>query len=602
MTLSSKAATLFAGYGGGHYSVLPQQLVVAEDADGDPVFCLELIKRMGDLTPAGQYAVLDFALDADFRLDDALQLARSSTADAAILPAAVHSGFARLYPTTSQVLPEASLLDPVPLGWTGAHYARWISRLSVLAGELLKGAILAGNLLLGARVEFEVAGVAPRVPVAVEFDPATLLQAILSGRANRQIPVSDVLAFFTGPTSGWPVKLSAPPTPELSQPLADRIIAAYATLIPAPAVTDPAYVQFNYPGQVDAGTVQWDLSQPAAVFRQYVLTLDPLSTLAPVVASGGGDKLIRDVVVPPLNFGIYNIDLTADLPRNRVGVPALGVNLQVAAHPPSRPSSISKTVTLSEPEDRASVQLQLTPRESLAYTTSGFAIVVAGQNEWQFQSAPCSRSDDWTKLTMDDFPVLFAHLSAASRLLAMAKLAVTLTCTIDDRNIQQQFEMNTGVSDLSLAIPRSATNAQIVVTAVPADGSPALTMPAMPPGRIPLDVTSFPGYGPHIVSIACSFGESGSAPLFLDLLREDQPEDSTDGGKVVLTPDQPSATWGYFAASPFHGGYRYRRSASIDMPAGEWAAPLSPFSVLQVNGEGLPCTAASAISIPTGPA
>ena len=113
--------SMFAPFGGGHYAVLPQQLVVAQDADGNLSFRLELIKRLGDFSAAGQYAVLDFALDGDFPLDDGLTAARAADASATVAPVTVNSGFARLYSTTNEVVPTADLLAPIPLGWAGSN-------------------------------------------------------------------------------------------------------------------------------------------------------------------------------------------------------------------------------------------------------------------------------------------------------------------------------------------------------------------------------------------------------------------------------------------------------------------------------------------------
>ena len=54
----------------------------------------------------------------------------------------------------------------------------------------------------------------------------------------------------------------------------------------------------------------------------------------------------------------------------------------------------------------------------------------------------------------------------------------------------------------------------------------------------------------------------------------------------MLAPAQPDATWGYVAASPFHSGFRYRRSATAALPAAAWSSILSPFQPLLLAADG----------------
>lgn len=583
--LSSGAVSAFAPFGQGSYAVLPQQMAVAQDADGNPKFQLDIIKRIGDFSSSGQYAVLDFAVNGDFRLDDALAAARAVDSGATVAPVGVNNGFARLYPTASDVVLPPDLLTPIPLGWTGSDYARWTMRLSSDAGELLKGSIASGSLLLGARLEFEVIGVAPRISLGVEFDPAQLLSWLLDGRSGRQMAASDVVSAFTAPPSNTPVKLQGDPPLEYPEAMAGRVIATYASLTPAAGLTDPACVLFPDPASLASGRVVWDLSQPAAASRQWVMMLDPFSSLAAAVARNGLDSLVNEVAIAPLQLGLCNIDFTANLPQHRSGVPALGVNVEVPAHPPMRPSSISPSITLAEPQDSGSVQFRISPSETLSYSVTTFAIVVAGQNETQYSGTPRVMSDAWVRLNADDFPVKFAHISAESRLTALAQLAVVLRYSVDGSDIAQQVSLTTAAPDVAVGVPLGATNASLSISATPTDGSPGIPLPPLALGRIFLDVMSFREYGPHIIVIEGIFNGT-TAPLFVELLREDQSPDSDTPGKVALTPDKPSTTWGYFAASPFRAGYRYRKSGPTDLPPAPWSQVVDPFTPLSVVADG----------------
>jgi len=587
----SPLGTMFAPFRSGSFAVLPEHLALGTNADGTPKFTLELIQRFGDFTSAGQYAVLDLSLAGDFGLDAALTVARAQSATATAAPIGIAGGFARLFPTAGDVTPTSDALAPVALGTSGEDYARWTTRLSADAGELIKGAIAGGSLLLGARVEFDVVGVAPRVAATVDFQPAALLTALLAGRSDRTMSTSDVVAAFTGPPVSFPLKIAggAVPAGDFSAAVASRLFAAYATLAPAPSVSDPPFVRIADPSRLGVEVTQWDLSQPAPGRRQYVLTLDILTGLRAWVAKNGLGSLVRDLTVPMLQVGTHNVDFSANLPPNRQGVAVIGANVDVAANPPSRPSSVSQTVTFEEPNDSGSLQFQLSPSEQLAYTLAGFAVVAVGADVAEYQMPPRPLTDVWVQLGADDFPVAFAHVTAAPRLLALATVNVVLSYTVGGRSERLQATLNAQCSGVALALPRNATGAILAIAATPLDGNAALQLPPMAPGRIDLDVTAFREFGPHRVAVSASL-RPGDRALYLDLVSEEAAAGGTAPDQIFLTADQPSATWGYVAASPFHAGYRYRTSASQSSAAGTWSPFLSPFEPLALERDGTPAT------------
>jgi hypothetical protein len=142
-----------------------------------------------------------------------------------------------------------------------------------------QGTLSVSTLLFRARVEFDVIGVSPRLPVTVQFEPAQLLGALLAGNTTRQIAYRDLLVILTDPRA-LPLRIVGTPadTDEewLPQAIVDRVAAAYGSLVPAPAPLDSSYIALRDPGPLDAGTVRWDLSNAVAVPRQWVSTLDPM--------------------------------------------------------------------------------------------------------------------------------------------------------------------------------------------------------------------------------------------------------------------------------------------------------------------------------------
>jgi hypothetical protein len=584
---SAATVSAFAPFQTGSYAVVPQQLALATDASGNPTFTLDLVERTGDFSVAGQYAVLDLALRGDFALDDALAGARLTAPGATVTPIAISGGFARLYPTAGEVEPSSDVLAPIALGLDGVNFARWTARLSADAGELIKGAIAGGSLLLGARVEFDAVGVATRVAATVAFEPAQLVTSLVAGKAGGLISTADVVAAFTGAQETFPLKIvgGGVPAGDFAAAVAERIFGAYATLAPSPGNGDPPYVLLTNASALPTTTVQWDLSQPALGRRQWVLLLDVLTALRAFVARSGLESLVRNVSVPALAVGLFNVDVNANLPPNRIGVPAIGAIANVAANPPFRPSSISETMTFTEPDDSGSFAFRIGPLETLAYALSGFAVATAGGMVRELTMPPQPRSAAWVQLGADDFPVLFAHVTAADRLLAIAVLTATLTYVLDAEPRLLHAALNAQTTGASFAMPRAATGTELTVAATSLDGSSSLTLGPVTPGRVELDLPSFPEFGPHRISIRAAL-TAGDPTLVLDVIAQESEEAGALPEQLFLTADQPNGGWGYVASSPFKAGYRYRTSAVAAAPAGAWSALLSPFVPLTLAANG----------------
>ena len=607
-TVVSTGATIIAPFAGESYTVLPQDLQLATNADGSPKLQLDLVENLGDFSASGQYAELDFSIAGNFPLDTALSLVRTNSPAATVKPVAIDGGFGRLYATASAgTIPlPADMLTPITLGWWSQDLARWTLRTSRDAGELIKGALNGqSSLLLGARVEASVLGVAPRLPVYAQFSPTTLLAGLLANHPDRSISVPEIYSFFfSAPLAQYPATLTTVPDgshANLAQIMTDRIVAAYATLVPSPGINDSAFVQFKPLNQIDTATTRWDLNEPTLVMRPYVFMLDPFSSIRalnnPAVMAG----IVKEITVPPLSLGLTRLNLTASLPPSRVGVSALGARVDLPPNPPVRPFSISKTVLFTPPNDSGSVDLTLGANETLEYTVTCFAVIAAGNFVQKYESAAQEHNENWVQLTTGDFPLNFAHIVASSRLLNLASIEGVLSYQVGARTVQQSFRLSAGSSDIAVAVPASATASSITLQAVPLDGSAPLALSPMALGRIDLDVNSFAGYGPHTVTVQCQLN-AGDAPLFIELIPEVQASDSQAiPGKMALTPDQPSSTWGYVAISPFHAGYCFRVAAATGNPPASWSAPCSPDSalVLDLNGAAISNIASASTTAPT---
>ncbi|HEY3674863.1 MAG TPA: hypothetical protein VGK84_02620, partial [Candidatus Tumulicola sp.] len=365
---------------------------------------------------------------------------------------------------------------------------------------------------------------------------------------------------------------------DVAAALSARIFAEYGTLAPAPGTNDPPFVAFAM-AQLSSAPVQWDLSQPALGMRQWVVTLDLLASLREL-ASSAIAGLVRYINIPQVPVGECTLRLNADLPLARAGVAVIGANVEIAANPPARPSSIASSVTFAEPDDAGTVQFRIDPAEALAYTTSGFAVITAGTLVRQYAATPQARSDPWVQLYDADFPVTFATVTAAPRLLALANVRVAVSYQLENQPVALESDLSAQHPATSIAIPRIATAATMTVSAIPQDGSAMLTLAPVTPEAIDLDFATFPEYGPHTISISAK-NVAGGPPLSIDLLAQEQGDVA---GAVpdqrFFTIDQPNASWGYVASSPFCAGYRYRVSATAGAAAGVWSDVQSPFAPL----------------------
>ncbi len=180
------------------------------------------------------------------------------------------------------------------------------------------------------------------------------------------------------------------------------------------------------PATVSGDLVMWDLSVPCKVVRQAVMALDQIGGFSSAVASG----IVREVTVPKMPLGQWSIDVTANFPAHRGGLGEIGVSVEIAANPPWRPASVNHQLALVEPEDSANFQLQLSPREALSYTAVPYAVLAGvGAQVQNYTGAVSQHADTWIRLSMEDFPVAFAHISATPALLALADITVQFSYT-----------------------------------------------------------------------------------------------------------------------------------------------------------------------------
>src|ERR1700730_13438988 len=162
---------IYASYEAGPYLLWPTALDVGLLGPGRPDFQIVFVRSSGT---GAAYGVLDLGIK---RLQDttgALAWLRGVDPKATVAMVPFQSGFIRLVSGPELMTVPPDLLQPSPLGWGGIDSTRWNIQLSADSASVLKAG-LTSTLVLTARAEVEVLGVAPRVASTAVFDPAALV-------------------------------------------------------------------------------------------------------------------------------------------------------------------------------------------------------------------------------------------------------------------------------------------------------------------------------------------------------------------------------------------------------------------------------------------
>jgi hypothetical protein len=582
---------LFYPYQGSDFTLLTDALEITRRGDGAPDFWMELVRRMGRFTEADTYGRIEFRVQMRDRSAEALTLLRAKHPEARLQPAVFTGGFLRLQ---SFQLPDESRIElppPAPLACNGLGTIRSIITAPASLAVKIKGALQGEALALTAVAELALAGVTPRLPMQVSFNPKQLVTELRS-LADEQghLAHDELVAFCRRDSAGLPLQISGPLTAEtmevFAQVMADRIMERFGTFIASPQEAVQPYLALMPPEQVGDGRVDWDLSQPQQVIRPLVLRLDPLDAARRIVEERGVEAVYGEITVPPLPTGVVPITVTANLPDQRPGVLEIGATLYAPPHPPWRMQAVSETCAFTPPDDRREVHLHLSPREAPAYSYSTYAVVqqTNGVNQWNSELKP--HAGNWLYLGPDAFPVDFVVLEADRALLDLATLHGTLQWSEDEAPQRQTFLLDLGSPMMALALPKGVSGATLTMEAQARRSDRVVRLGPMPARTMRLGLYSFPEYGPHTVQVTWAVND-GTGLSVIELLPEDCTE--ADGLLAILafTPDQPTKTWTYFSQSPFASGYRYRLQHEPEAPPAPWSAICSPFEPLTIQAQAV---------------
>ncbi len=573
----------------GNPLLTPAGLEVAV-SDGRPQFLLELVRGANPALPPAPYGVLDLKVQPHYPMANGLTLLRAAHPAAMLDPVLFAGGFLRLIPEGDDGGVPAELRSPTAVTWNGLATGRSVMRLSQDTVALLKGALQGGVLALYARAEMEIRGIAPRLSVRVRFDPQALLTGLRSFADGKEaIPREKIVQFFARDRSAMPVQVVGDnDDPDgFAQAMTDWVRARFASFVPAPEDEMSPCFALKQAADVGSGSFEWDLGQAMVTFRPLSMTLHPLEAARRLVAKEGITSVLRETVVPPIATGLYPVAVSANLPPVRPGILAAGVNLKAAPRLPFRPQAVTESGELTPPDDRITLHLRLAPGESPSFTYSTYLIRKdsSGVSELTGPETPATGGSLY--LSPADFPLQFVSLHASSSLLELATLDGSCRWRQAQHEITQPFQMDDGRQTVALGLPPEASDATLEVRAHSRAGGAVVTLGPLPARSLELGLHSFREYGPHAVSIECTF-QGDARLLAVDLVAEDRSETSGTVSVVALTPSEPHKVWTYFAPSPFTPGYRFRLHAGADETPQAWSEARSPFESLELTAGGAP--------------
>ncbi|MEL7495731.1 MAG: hypothetical protein AAGJ95_17460 [Cyanobacteria bacterium J06554_11] len=604
--IQTDALSLYRPYEGrGRVLLLPDRLDIALKADGAPDFRLALIRGKNPFLPPAPYGLIDFRVAPHYATAEGLAFIRQQNAQAMVAPLSFSGGHLRLT-LSDQVETSAQfeLEPPQSLAWNGLGNARSLQRLSPDVTGLLKQALEKGStFILQAQAEMELQGVSPRLPIQVQFNPATLMAAITERLGQTLVARAALMRLLEEERLALPVRLVGDvetlDNTSLAETLTDWIAARFAQSVPAPEPNRGAYIELSPTKEIPVGDYTWDLSTPFRCYRPAVFTLDPLRAARQLVESAGLSAVFDEVTVPSLSTGKTTIEVRANLPDSQMGILELGVDLYAAPNPPYRVQAIAQSVSFTASDDPSSLQLRFSPKEIPRYQVSTYVIAKTETGIARIESDKWEHQGTQLLLSPTHFPVQFVPVEASLALLKLA--AITGVCrwrygkaTEDGAEPseaeqlagEQSFQLTSDRPEITLSLPQDATQSVLEIEAhsISSDASDRLLkLGPYPAAALRLGRYSFLEYGPHSVEIECLFPPLSVDPIQLfavDMLAEGEAETVTT---LSFTRDRPKKEWTWFAQSPFSPGYRYRVHALPGESLTPWSEPQSAFNPLIIS-------------------
>ncbi|MHA7191985.1 hypothetical protein ACX80N_17000 [Arthrobacter sp. MDT2-16] len=431
-------------------------------------------------------------------------------------------------------------------------------------------------------VDTQLLAVPPSVNLVVKLDPATLLSG-LTGTVISWAMLNDLFATeLIHRAAGEPAALgfdivggdpSAVLPEQFALAMALRVRQRFGSFAADPAAAGEPHISIA--ADLSGDVQSWDLAQHEAGLYPVALALPQPEEVLAEILNGDTEDYIRFVDVAPLTTGFRRVTVSANLPLDRSGL-LTAVRLRKPANP-WRPTPIDDFVVLTAPEDRDTVVLQLSPRESPDVEANAVVRLAHGfpRSSTTFEGPTVISRATTVLLGPDSFPVHFVTVAASTAVLEQATLHGTTTWVDTADSGTLTFHLDLAHPSRSLPLPLNTTAGATQLVAAGPHGQQAVLRGLVAPPEGPVTLSDFPLYGHNAVDVTCNFGPAKAGTQKTEFI----PEESIDlpEHRTLLTfgPRTPSQRYIWFSTSVFATGYRFRRINRAGA-AEDWSAIQPP--------------------------
>lgn len=545
--LSVPAGPLWQAYDAENWLAPASGLAIGMDDNGLPQVHLALTRGALPGRPPDPFAMLDITVVTGRDIDPSLAALRDHHAGATLT---------FLAPDRCHIhLGDPLLSAPVgdPLDMVSSGQSRMIRQLGWDSGLALKAVLEAGINPFHLAGSAGYVGISPRVGAVVGFDGGLIaaLQTCLSAPVfTRDDLERDLLIQLeTLPMTGID-GASGPFRDALCATLADRI---FGTLT-QPLGSDAAYRPIARLTGQDIAPARWDLLTPYITTRWLPLGAQDNTLLDQHLARKGAAGIVTERVLAAFPRHQHRLECHLNFPASAPDIHALGVSVQAPAFPPYRPAAANAAAIVTA--DFATLTLLLSPGEPLAYTLSCFCVVETASGVQQFFGAPQMRNDTLMVLSPTDFGVSIYNIKATQDLLDMASLQLSCSYEHEEQTILQTCDLTD--SDVTVIVPREATNGQLTLTATQHQTAATLTLGPMPLRTTTVSAHLFAGFGPQSATLV--WGQADDSTLAIEVMPSAQ--GGSDQQTLAFTRLMPTRVYRYNSQTPFAPGFHYRKMGS----------------------------------------
>jgi len=564
----------------GNVTAIPLSLEIAKNKEGKLAFTLEFLRRRSSFGEPKPYGMLQFSLNNSPITEFMTNAIREEWPRYPIERPLFFQGFMRLIPTFDLLEEDRAVLqEPIALNDMVIAQIRFARKISSDVASGLKKALQHQTMLVNAFAECTLKGVAPRIPIKTEFNPAKLIKSLerFTGKV-AVFSVAEITEFFEQEKNRLPFsnyeETESVDTKLFAATMTDWVIDRFGKYVPAPIEKLEPHVELPTSDDVENGVFKWDLSTPLIVSRMLTFEFNAFEAAQNLVGLKDIKEVYKETIINRLPSGFIRIVIDHQLSQLPENVREAGIKIHVPSSR-NRPRAINKTIEFKAEEYREELDLKFSTREEPVYFYTPYVIVKNSFRTEELEGERTQSSAQHLKINLAEFPIDFIPITASNGLLNKATIEGRCNWEIENKKEEVSFEINQENPSIFLALPKNtARQAEYAIEAKQIGTDKSVSTTILGSSAIRLNELRFKEFGSQKVVINCEFGNQNG--LFaLELLPEGKaatPENST---VLSFKPAQAQRTWTWFAHSMFEPGFQYREFTSDNSK--EWSTIQSPF-------------------------